>query len=121
MIVGVMLRYTAEIWAPPPPPRPPHQHQVVVVPRVWSWQVGASNELLYVNSLKLKLSVLFGGFPMIVGVMLRYTAEILASPPPPPPSHQLQVVVVSKFWSRVRCSNATKSRNLTDFVSSASP
>merc|ERR1719210_826834 len=37
----------------------------------WRW-VGASNELLYVNSLKMKLSVLFGVLQMIVGVLLRW-------------------------------------------------
>merc|ERR1712012_1100241 len=38
----------------------------------WAW-VGASNELLYVNSLKMKLSVLFGVLQMIVGVLLRWS------------------------------------------------
>jgi len=38
----------------------------------WNW-VGASNELLYVNSLKMKLSVLFGVLQMIVGVFLRWS------------------------------------------------
>merc|ERR1712241_198210 len=38
----------------------------------WRW-VGASNELLYVNSLKMKLSVLFGVLQMIVGVLLKWS------------------------------------------------
>jgi len=38
----------------------------------WRW-VGASNELLYVNSMKMKLSVLFGVLQMIVGVLLRWS------------------------------------------------
>merc|ERR1712050_486951 len=38
----------------------------------WAW-VGASNELLYVNSLKMKLSVLFGVLQMVVGVLLRWS------------------------------------------------
>eukprot|EP00420_Gonyaulax_spinifera_P031252 CAMPEP_0197872666 /NCGR_PEP_ID=MMETSP1439-20131203/2691_1 /TAXON_ID=66791 /ORGANISM="Gonyaulax spinifera, Strain CCMP409" /LENGTH=806 /DNA_ID=CAMNT_0043491671 /DNA_START=100 /DNA_END=2520 /DNA_ORIENTATION=+ len=37
----------------------------------WAWQ-GAGNELLYVNSLKMKLSVLFGVLQMTVGVFLRW-------------------------------------------------
>jgi len=37
----------------------------------WAW-VGASNELLYLNSLKMKLSVLFGVLQMTVGVLLRW-------------------------------------------------
>jgi len=38
----------------------------------WAWE-GASNELLYMNSLKMKLSVLFGVLQMIVGVLLRWS------------------------------------------------
>merc|ERR1740121_768360 len=38
----------------------------------WRW-VGASNELLYVNSMKMKLSVLFGVLQMTVGVLLRWS------------------------------------------------
>jgi len=38
----------------------------------WMWE-GASNELLYMNSLKMKLSVLFGVLQMIVGVLLRWS------------------------------------------------
>jgi len=38
----------------------------------WVWE-GASNELLYMNSLKMKLSVLFGVLQMIVGVLLRWS------------------------------------------------
>merc|ERR1719473_429505 len=34
---------------------------------------GAQNELLYVNSLKMKISVLFGVVQMIVGVLLRWS------------------------------------------------
>merc|ERR1712203_111871 len=41
----------------------------------WAW-VGASNELLYVNSLKMKLSVLFGVAQMIVGLVLRWSNAI---------------------------------------------
>jgi len=37
----------------------------------WMWH-GASNELLYMNSLKMKLSVLFGVLQMIVGLILRF-------------------------------------------------
>eukprot|EP00928_Gymnodinium_smaydae_P003848 TRINITY_DN1135_c0_g1_i7.p1 TRINITY_DN1135_c0_g1~~TRINITY_DN1135_c0_g1_i7.p1 ORF type:complete len:811 (+),score=230.32 TRINITY_DN1135_c0_g1_i7:66-2498(+) len=37
----------------------------------WAW-MGASNELLYLNSLKMKLSVLFGVLQMTVGVLLRW-------------------------------------------------
>ena len=35
--------------------------------------MGASNELLYVNSMKMKLSVLFGVLQMFVGVLLRWS------------------------------------------------
>merc|ERR1719487_42270 len=38
----------------------------------WAW-AGASNELLFVNSLKMKLSVLFGVAQMILGVFLRWS------------------------------------------------
>ncbi|CAE8611648.1 unnamed protein product [Polarella glacialis] len=38
----------------------------------WAW-VGSSNELLYVNSMKMKLSVLFGVLQMIVGVFLKWS------------------------------------------------
>jgi len=38
----------------------------------WAW-AGASNELLYLNSMKMKLSVLFGVLQMVVGVMLRWS------------------------------------------------
>jgi len=38
----------------------------------WAWS-GAANELLFVNSLKMKLSVLFGVLQMIVGVFLRWS------------------------------------------------
>jgi len=38
----------------------------------WAWE-GASNQLLYVNSLKMKLSVLFGVMQMVVGVLLRWS------------------------------------------------
>lgn len=41
----------------------------------WAWH-GASNELLFVNSLKMKLSVLFGVLQMIVGVILRWSNAI---------------------------------------------
>ncbi|CAL1163244.1 unnamed protein product [Cladocopium goreaui] len=37
----------------------------------WAWH-GSNNELLYVNSLKMKLSVLFGVLQMTVGVFLRW-------------------------------------------------
>merc|ERR1712061_450759 len=40
---------------------------------------GASNELLYVNSLKMKLSVLFGVLQMIVGVLLRWSNALYFS------------------------------------------
>lgn len=38
----------------------------------WAWE-NASNELLFVNSLKMKLSVLFGVLQMVVGVLLRWS------------------------------------------------
>eukprot|EP00440_Ansanella_granifera_P060760 gb/GFBE01065857.1/.p1 GENE.gb/GFBE01065857.1/~~gb/GFBE01065857.1/.p1 ORF type:complete len:809 (+),score=265.44 gb/GFBE01065857.1/:1-2427(+) len=38
----------------------------------WAW-VGASNELLFVNSMKMKLSVLFGVLQMTVGIFLRWS------------------------------------------------
>merc|ERR1719433_2333752 len=38
----------------------------------WAW-IGASNELLYINSLKMKLSVLFGVLQMTLGVFLRWS------------------------------------------------
>eukprot|EP00929_Paragymnodinium_shiwhaense_P117143 TRINITY_DN8739_c1_g2_i1.p1 TRINITY_DN8739_c1_g2~~TRINITY_DN8739_c1_g2_i1.p1 ORF type:complete len:811 (-),score=226.56 TRINITY_DN8739_c1_g2_i1:324-2756(-) len=38
--------------------------------------VGASNELLFVNSLKMKLSVLFGVIQMVLGVCLRWSNAI---------------------------------------------
>jgi len=41
----------------------------------WAW-VGASNELLYVNSMKMKLSVLFGVLQMITGLVLRWSNAI---------------------------------------------
>jgi len=41
----------------------------------WAW-AGATNELLYVNSLKMKLSVLFGVVQMVVGVVLRWSNAI---------------------------------------------
>merc|ERR1719191_1376439 len=37
----------------------------------WAWH-GATNELLYMNSLKMKLSVLFGVLQMTLGVFLRF-------------------------------------------------
>lgn len=38
----------------------------------WMWH-GATNELIFVNSLKMKLSVLFGVLQMLVGILLRWS------------------------------------------------
>merc|ERR1712113_543846 len=38
----------------------------------WMWN-GAGNELLFVNSVKMKLSVLFGVIQMLLGVFLRWS------------------------------------------------
>jgi len=38
----------------------------------WAWS-GASNELLYLNSMKMKMSVLFGVIQMTVGVLLKWS------------------------------------------------
>jgi V-type H+-transporting ATPase subunit a len=38
----------------------------------WAWE-GATNQLVFVNSLKMKLSVLFGVMQMTVGVLLRWS------------------------------------------------
>eukprot|EP00931_Biecheleriopsis_adriatica_P080650 TRINITY_DN539_c0_g1_i2.p1 TRINITY_DN539_c0_g1~~TRINITY_DN539_c0_g1_i2.p1 ORF type:complete len:808 (+),score=197.60 TRINITY_DN539_c0_g1_i2:111-2534(+) len=44
----------------------------------WRWD-GASNELLFVNSMKMKLSVLFGVLQMTVGVLLRWSNSFFYS------------------------------------------
>lgn len=41
----------------------------------WAWH-GASNELLYVNSMKMKLSVLFGVVQMTFGLLLRWSNAV---------------------------------------------
>eukprot|EP00930_Biecheleria_cincta_P072273 TRINITY_DN596_c0_g1_i1.p1 TRINITY_DN596_c0_g1~~TRINITY_DN596_c0_g1_i1.p1 ORF type:complete len:845 (-),score=151.29 TRINITY_DN596_c0_g1_i1:54-2210(-) len=41
----------------------------------WAWS-GADNELLFQNSMKMKLSVLFGVLQMVVGVLLRWSNAI---------------------------------------------
>jgi len=41
----------------------------------WAW-VGSENELLYVNSLKMKLSVLFGVLQMCLGLVLRFSNAV---------------------------------------------
>merc|ERR1719162_2134727 len=41
----------------------------------WAW-VGAQNELLFVNSMKMKLSVLFGVLQMCTGLVLRFSNAI---------------------------------------------
>jgi len=41
----------------------------------WRW-IGAQNELLFVNSMKMKLSVLFGVIQMCVGIVLRFSNAI---------------------------------------------
>jgi len=41
----------------------------------WAW-IGASNELIFVNSLKMKMSVLFGVLQMTMGVLLRWSNAI---------------------------------------------
>lgn len=41
----------------------------------WAWH-GASNELMFMNSLKMKLSVLFGVLQMTLGVFLRFGNSI---------------------------------------------
>merc|ERR1711912_230139 len=46
----------------------------------WMWN-GAGNELLFVNSLKMKLSVLFGVLQMTLGVFIRWSNSFHANNP----------------------------------------